>query len=195
MFREEWLSRMADKICCELFARKGYKDRPKKIRFSCSLPSRGAFSEARRVVGQCWSEEASDDQTIEILISPTLGNALDAANTLVHELVHAYVGVECGHGRIFRKCAIAVGLTGKMTDTQATPELEEFLNKCIDELGEYPHASQNSSKPTKKKQVNRYLKLVCSDEHPEFYVRATEKMLKSGVPLCGICHKAMKLKG
>ena len=184
---------MADKICCELFACKGYKDRPKKIRFSCSLPSRGAFSETRRVLGQCWSEEASDDQTIEILISQTIGDALEAASTLVHELVHAYVGVECGHGRIFRKCAISVGLCGKMTDTQATPELQNFLNKCIDELGDYPHASLNSTNP-KKKQINRYLKLTCSDEHPEFYVRATEKMLKSGVPLCGICHKTMKLK-
>ena len=193
MNREEWLSKMGDKVC-EMFASKGYKERPKKMRFSCSLPSRGAFSEARKVVGQCWSEEASDDQTIEILISPTLGNALDAASTLVHELVHVYVGIECGNGRIFRKCAVAVGLTGKMTETHATPELQEFLNKCINELGEYPHAKLSNSNHTKKKQVNRYLKLVCSDGHPEFYVRATEKMLKSGTPLCGVCHKSMKLK-
>ena len=193
MYREEWLSKLADKVCILLFADKGYKDRPKKIRFSCSLPSRGAFSETRRVLGQCWSEEASDDQTIEILISQTIGDALEAATTLVHELVHAYVGVECGHGRIFRKCAIAVGLTGKMTDTQATPELEKFLNKCIDELGEYPHASLNSTKPKTKKQGTRQLKLVCKQDHEDFIVRCSQKTIDIGVPLCGLCHKPMKI--
>ena len=190
--REMWLNEMAKKLYVR-FSEQGYEKTPEKIRISCSFPSRGAFSESNRVLGQCWSNETSEDDTIEIMISHTVSDSIRVADILTHELVHAFVGNAAGHGKIFRKCALAIGLQGKMTSTYAGPQLTEFFKECIEELGEYPHASLNSKKK-KKKQGTRQLKLVCKDGHDEYIVRLSKQTYEAGIPLCGLCHKAMNLQ-
>jgi hypothetical protein len=90
---------------------------PDNIRIACSWPSRGGTGRVKRVVGQCWPWRLSNDGTYEIFISPTLDDAIDVAGTLLHELIHAALGCEGGHGPRFRYLALALGLEGRMTST------------------------------------------------------------------------------
>ncbi len=72
-----------------------------------------------------------------IFISPTV-NGLMALDILVHELVHAVVGAEDGHGDKFQVVAAAIGLD----DTGPTAVAEEVLLKRLKNiqeiLGPYP---------------------------------------------------------
>ena len=190
MNREEWLNKMAHHLY-KLFRDKGYKDIPEKIRFSCSLPSKGAFAK-NQVLGECWSCDASDDCTFEIMISHVIAESVRSADVLAHELVHVIVGIEHSHKKPFRDCAVAIGLEGKMTATYAGENLTAYIKEYVKEIGEYPHASLN--KPSdEKKQSTRQLKLVCKNDHPEYLVRMSKKTLDIAAPLCGLCHKEMEL--
>ena len=170
--REEWLNQLTDEYLRPLFAKNGYII-PTNIRLSCSLPSSRAFAK-KKVVGECWSSKASADGTIEIMCSHTEADSQEVAGTLVHELVHATVGVEHGHRKPFRDCAIAVGLEGKMTATTSSKELIEFLEPAILKLGAYPHAKLDYN--SRKKQDTRNI-LVSCQHGCGFKTRASNKQL------------------
>lgn len=155
--REEWLNKLTSQYLRPLFAKNGYTI-PTNIRLSCSLPSSRAFAK-KKVVGQCWSPEASADKTHEIFCSPTEADSQEVAGTLIHELVHATVGVDHGHRKPFRDCAIAVGLEGKMTATTSSKELIAYLEPAILKLGAYPHAKLDYNK--RKKQKTRNVLVSC----------------------------------
>jgi len=88
------------------------------------------------------------------------------------------------HGKEFRKMALAVGLTGKMTATTESPELKIQIEKWIAELGEYPHAKMTLN-DSRKKQSTRLLKLECT--HCGFICRASNGAINNfGLPThCG----------
>ena len=155
--REEWLNQLTDEFLRALFTKNGYTI-PTNIRLSCSLPSSRAFAK-KKVVGQCWSPKASADKTHEIFCSPTEADSQEVAGTLIHELVHATVGVEHGHRKPFRDCAVAVGLEGKMTQSTSSKELIEFLEPAILKLGAYPHAKLDYN--SRKKQKTRNVLVSC----------------------------------
>lgn len=71
------------------------------------------------------------------VISPLLPQR-EADHVLVHELVHAGVGAG-GHRGAFRRCAVAVGLTGPMTATEPTDDLRRHLDEFAGRAGPYPH--------------------------------------------------------
>ncbi len=126
--RELWLLKAIETHLRKLFKQHG-SDLP-EVKVSVGLPSgRGS----KKAIGQHWSPEASDDRKGTIFISPTIANSSVVLATLVHELVHAAVGNKAGHGPAFRKVAVAVGLTGKMTATYAGPELQKTLDRIIAE--------------------------------------------------------------
>jgi hypothetical protein len=103
-------------------------------------------------------------------------------DVLLHELIHHAVGTECGHKGAFKKAAEGVGLVGKMTATEAGPELLVRLNALAEELGTPGHGKlQPGEKITK--QSTRLLKAAC----PEcgYTVRVTRKWVDgAGTPLC-----------
>jgi hypothetical protein len=115
--------------------------------------------------------------------------------TLVHELVHASVGTECGHKGPFRTLALALGLAGKMTATVAGPELLALLGALALELGPYPHARIDlTSRP---KQGTRLVKVACTQgcetEGKPYVVRMTRLHLDNlGAPVCPGCREHME---
>ena len=131
--RETWLNLITDKYIRNHFESNGYTI-PANIRLSCSLTS------TKKAIGQCWSSIASEDNTFEIFIHPSIAESNRVVDILIHELCHAVVGIDAGHKAPFKQCATAVGLTGKMTATVATPELNATITEWVNDMGQYPHA-------------------------------------------------------
>ena len=154
---------------------------PENVRVSCGLPSKKAFSKTGRRIGECWTDTASKDGTFEIFISPTQADSYVVLATLVHELVHAVVGIAAGHKAPFRKCALAVGLEGKMTATHAGDDLLAAIALWIDELGKYPHAELAPAMTTTQR--TRYIKAEC--DLCGMVIRVTAKWIEyPGLPRC-----------
>lgn len=174
--REEWLSVFV-KYLRPVFDAAG-SPLPEKIRISCAFPVR-----TRTAIGQILSRRLSADGTREIFISPVLSEAARVCDVVIHELVHAALPEGSGHGKLFRRLALKLGLTGKMTATVAGEELRAWLDRIIPVyLGPYPH-SRVISFDTGKKQTTRLIKLQCPA--CEMIIRATRQGLEdSGLPFC-----------
>lgn len=188
MNRETWLNEITQKYLKDHFNNAGYTI-PANIRMSCSLTSgRGAKNKA---IGLCFSDLASDDNTHEIFISPSIDDSIRVVDILIHEIIHATIGLKEGHGKNFRKCAIALGLTGKMTATIASPELKEKIKTWVNDMGLYPHAKLNStSNSGGKKQSTRLIKCQCECG---YNIRITRKWLNElGAPICPACNIQMQ---
>lgn len=192
--REDWLTRAAMIASEELFKRNGY-ELPKKVRYSVSLPSRNAIGKKRTTIGQCWSSVCSTDGSIEIFITPMIDDIREVFATLVHEMVHAAVGNENGHNEVFKRCALAVGLTGKMTATTMTDDTWAEMKPLIESrLGDYPHAKMKVSNA--KKQTTRMRKIICSNGCKEFHYRMAASKFESfeGFAKCAICDADMQMQ-
>jgi len=152
-----------------------------RVRMAVGFTSRGKRSPR---VGECWGADASVDGTHEIFIVPTLDDPVRIADVLAHELVHAAVGTDEGHGRPFRKVALAIGLQGKMKATTAGPLFLERVEPILAAVGPLPHARLDWSGGPPK-QSTRLLKAYC--EHCGYTARITSKWLNvAGPPLCPI---------
>jgi len=179
--REDWLGRMVDALR-PTFAGLGYP-LPERIRVACGWPSRSALAGRAKRIGEAWSHRCSGDGAYETFLSPVLADPIEVGATLVHELVHHAVGVEAGHKGPFRKCALAVGLTGPMRATSAGDALRGRLQRLSEELGPYPHAALNGG-DGRKKQTTRMLKVKCAD--CGCIARMTRQWLDDvGAPTCG----------
>jgi len=181
--REEWLNK-AIKELCKVFKSAGYVV-PKKIRVSCGWPS----GSIKKSSGECWSRECSKDGTFEIFISPSVDHPSKKSGVLailIHELVHCVVGLKEGHKTAFKRCAVKVGLTGKMTSSTSSKELLPTLEQIVKELGAYPHAAiQPKKNPFAKKQSTRLIKVGCPK--CDYIARVTRIHLDDkGAPLCPV---------
>lgn len=186
--REGWLTALAQKLV-PLFESAGFPLDLSRVRVSVGFPRGGQGT--RKAIGQCWSQKASTDGHTEIFVSPILGTAAEADHVLVHELAHHAVGLECGHKGNFRKCATALGLTGKMTATVAGPELRTKLDTLTAEIGAYPHGALNPAEGIKK-QSTRLIKVEC----PECGCKArmSRKALdETGAPWCACSDGTIKM--
>jgi hypothetical protein len=141
------------------------------------------LSKKKRRIGEAWSSNCSQDKTHEIFISPYVADAPTVAATLVHEIVHCIVGIPAKHGKLFRDCAVAVGLEGKMTATKAGDDLTLRLHDFASQIGDYPHASLDSSiSDAPPKQTTRMILIRCPD--CGYQVRTTRKWIEIGIPTC-----------
>jgi hypothetical protein len=196
MLREEWLNKMSTELL-KIIEKNGY-DVNKKIRISCGLPSRRAFGAKQKTIGQCWNKNLSADQTYEIFISPTIDDSIQVSETLIHELIHAVVGIDKGHGSEFKKCAMASGLTGKMTATTGTQELKTYIEEKIIFMGEYPHRKIDYNQI--KRQSTRLVKVFCGNENCLHFIsenrpyiaRVSSRTIDYGLPRCGCCDTIMQ---
>lgn len=176
--REEWLNAVAQRMA-PWFAEVGLK--LPRVRMSIGFPSKGSRGKA---IGECWSFEASADATHEIFIRPDRHDTVEVAAIQLHELIHAAVGIDKGHGPEFRRVAVALGLEGKMTATVAGELFRDRFAPIHRELGDIPHAELRlgrSSGP--KKQSTRMVKCEC----PEcgYTIRTTRKWIDQlGAPIC-----------
>lgn len=176
--REEYLTLAANEASMAIFQPAGFDVPLHLIKVSCGWPvgSRGA----KKILGQCFHPKASRAGHIEIFISPVIEDAEQALGVLVHELVHATVGNEAGHGPVFRHCAHAIGLTrGPMTGAMPDEALAAKLRVMIHEsLGAYPHAAVDFN--SRKKQGTRMILLRCP--RTGYQVRTTQRWIKQGLP-------------
>lgn len=138
--REAWLQALIAAMR-PVFAKHG-ETIPANIRVSCGFPSVGGRSGFKRqTIGECWSPVRSEDSSWEIFINPTLAKPMRVAGVTGHEVIHTTVGLEVGHKGPFKRLALAIGLTGRMT---ATTEGEDFIRTftpILEDLGPYPHAA------------------------------------------------------
>jgi hypothetical protein len=185
--REDWLVALTKELQ-PLFISVGAKI-PDRVRTSMSL-TRG-----KKSIGICFDADNSKDQTYEILIRIDKDDPMEVAEILVHELIHASVGLECRHGGEFKRVALDLGLEGKMTATHASDALQARLQPILDALGAFPHASldlggRNSTGP--KKQGTRMKKVTC--EECGYTVRVANKWIQLAVPECPMQHGVMKVE-
>jgi hypothetical protein len=185
--REQWLNQGMNKLK-PVFKKAGFP-LPDNIRITCGWPSKSAGRSSKRRIGECWDGAASEDNTIEVIVSMVLADPLEVMDVLTHELDHAAVGVKCGHKGAFKKCAVAIGLTGSssMVTASAGPELTEKLEKIIKQIGPYPHATIDFD--NRKKQTTRMVKVECNDAGCGMVFRTSNKWIEesAGQLSCPIC--------
>jgi hypothetical protein len=176
--REQWLNDFANA------ARPKFKEvgaeLPKAIRMSIGFPSKGIRA---KTIGECWASDTSTDKHAEIFIRPSLqASASRIADVLTHELIHAALGHEEGHGKQFKRVATALGLTGKMTATVAGPEWYEWAKPILKQIGKFPGAELTGAiAGGKKKQTTRMLKCEC--DGCGFIFRTTRKNIEAAEAL------------
>jgi hypothetical protein len=85
------------------------------------------------------------DGTFEISVSPVMADPLRVLGILIHEVVHATVGLAAGHRSAFSQCAAKVGLTSPWTGTGETDDLKIEMASWLKYLGPYPHAALSTS--------------------------------------------------
>lgn len=167
---------------------------PDNVRVSIGLP-KGRHGN-QKALGQCWSQELSNDNYFEIFVSPEFGHSgepstevtLCMLETIAHELVHATVGTECGHKGAFKSCAIAVGFTKPFTTTPSTETMKNTFRGIIEKLGEFPAGALNIF--SKKKKSIGLIKCEC--ENCGYVARVSEKWINdAGTPICPQDQEAM----
>ncbi len=176
--REAWLNTVAD-CMAPWFADLGHP--LPAYRLTIGFPSSGKRG---RRIGECWDGSCSEDGSFEILIRPDQDDAVMVAGILAHELVHAAVGLEAGHGPKFRKVAVAIGLEGKMRSTVPGAAMVARIQSIIAKVGPLPHARLAFDGETSgpKRQTTRMLKCECLE--CGYTVRIARKWLEVGVPHC-----------
>lgn len=132
--REEWLTNAAV-ILRPWFEKRGYVI-PERVRIGV-----GAMAVTRKTLGMTWTRPDRQGY-VHITISSFVGAGFDAVDTLCHELVHAILPPDEGHGKEFRAACKALGLTsGKPTSAGAGPELAAHIRWVVSKIGPYPHAA------------------------------------------------------
>jgi hypothetical protein len=172
--RQRWLELAVEALRAR-FAGAGYLV-PERIRVSIGWPKRAASCGA---IGECWATGASSDHHNELFVSPQLTEGARILDVLAHELVHATVGTEAGHRKLFRDCALRIGLQGPMRATTAGPEFTTWTQTLFKRIGPYP-AGFLIDTPKQKARMLKCECLTCG-----YTVRITRKWLTlAGPPIC-----------
>lgn len=174
--REGWLLDAVARLDLKFFSENGY-DLPEKMAVSCGFP-RGVA----RAIGQCWDPKVCDDGTVQIFICPSIAEPTRVLDILLHEMIHAAVGIEAGHRGPFRKLAKEFGLSGKMTATVAEEgsELHRTLSSMADAIGPYPHAAMQKKAP--KRGTNTWIRLRSIEDDTFKVVISPKIMEEHGAP-------------
>jgi hypothetical protein len=155
--REAWLNAFVDAARPHFEA--AGSPIPLNVRVSIGFTSTGHKGSS---IGECWSNEASDDNHYEIFISPTNQTDSRIADILTHELCHAALGMAAGHGKAFKALATGLGLEGKMTATTAGEGWYSWAAPILEHLGPMPYAAiKDGMTPPRKKKKTYLLKVEC----------------------------------
>ncbi len=218
MNRETWLNDLAN-LMAPRFVEMGFPLPKYRVAIGWTGAGKVSF-----VGAECWHPSRSADGVFEIIIAPITDDSMMVAGHLIHELIHAAVGFECGHKGDFKKVALAVGLKGPMTATTPGPAFIEYAQPFLDQLGKLPHArimlnptrqpagdegegddgeaeapAGKGSSNAKPKQSTRMLKACCAvpgdDGAPCGYtVRLTKKWALKLGAACPV-HGGMEVEG
>ena len=195
-YREIWLHKAAT-LSFDYWFKRANCNTDIKFRISVGWPVKRAGRKGE-AIGQCFGKGHSEDDHIEIFISPKLSDPIEVLGVLQHELVHAVVGVEHGHGPKFRSCALRVGLCGDMRHTDMRSNFKEWAKSILLDIGPYPHGKMDFSQDslnglTKREAPLR--KFECQNtEHPHYFCYLTKSVARSySPPSCGECGLPMNL--
>jgi len=184
MNRETYLKNATEQLQKIVFAPHGLKI-PKDVKVSGGFAPSGNRGRRFKTLGVCHNRASSKAGVNEIFISPVMDDTIKVLDVLSHELIHAIDDNKSGHGVAFKRMALAIGLTGKMTSTIAGEELTEKLKQVSKKVGKYPHAEVTLS--NRKKQTTRNVKVECHG--CEFSYRTSRKNLELieiwDCPACG----------
>ena len=136
--REGWLLRASAILTAEVLPKDAAKP-ALPVQVSTGFP-KGRHGRGR-AIGQCWAPGAARDGRSHIFISPELDEPDQILATLLHELIHASVGVKGGHRGAFAKLARTVGLEKPFTRSVPGVELSGRLNAVSVRLGTFPHGA------------------------------------------------------
>lgn len=189
--REEWLMAAIPEIVQMIEAVElpgGSHPVVPQVRVSVGFPAGVRGNKAQHTIGQCWNASAVQDGRPAIFISPILDDRAKVLDVLAHELIHAAVP-NAGHTGAFRTIALGIGLVGRMTATEAGPELRATFVDLAEYLGEYQHSKVDPG--NRRKQGTRMLKAQC----PECRIpwRGTRKALDNGLPICDAWHSPVRM--
>lgn len=174
-----------------LFKDEGKLDIP-EVRVSCGFPAGQRGS--KKFLGQTWDRAAAKDGLAQIFLSPLIDETIPVLTQLAHELIHATLGNDEGHGPEFSRVARSIGLGGAMRATVATDILEIWMREnIVSQLGEYPHAKlslDDREKAGVAKQTTRMFKCVC--KKTGYLCRVSREWLdKYGPPVSPATKKPM----
>ncbi len=171
--REQWLVESVKLIKEELFEPLEYW-LPPVIRISVGLCG-------GKAIGVCFDPTCAEDGATHIFVDPKKADPVEILATVVHELVHASVGLECKHKGLFVKVIRELGLEGKPTQTYAAEgtELHATLTGMAVTLGEYPHAPLVRKKKASK--PHAWISFL-SPTDEDFIVRANKNTVKEKGP-------------
>jgi len=179
--REGWLMEATRTLKKQFFCDNGY-DLPEKLQCSCGFPKGH-----NKAIGQCWDPQVSADGTTHIFICPTQAEPIRVLDILLHELIHAAVGVEAGHKGPFKKLMKEFGLAGKATATYAEEgsELWLKLSSIATQLGPYPHAPFDKSKMKKSKRgaMGGWVRLQSETDETYKVLISPKQLEENGPPL------------
>lgn len=168
--REQWLNKALHSHVAPLLAKHGATV-PKDCLVSVGWPGGGS---ARKRIGEAWPRARSSKKVNQIFISPSItDDPVKMLDILVHEACHVADDCKSGHKGPFKKLALAVGLTGKMTATVAGPELSKWIKATIKKLPKIAHSKLDLS--GRVKQTTRLLLVKCGGCGMK--LRVTEKWL------------------
>jgi len=172
MNRELWLNEAKIEIQ-NLYFQRNRRKLPPRIQIAVG------WCKGKRAIGQCWDHKCTKGGTYQIFICPTQSDPIEILGILLHELIHACVGLKEKHGGRFASVARAVGLKGQLTCTtvgQGT-ELHQNLRAITEKLGEYPH-DPITLEPRAAKSYPAKLALVSPTE-PEYKLTISESVYRT----------------
>lgn len=138
-----------------------------ECKFTCGLTSSRVDYRMRfRTMGQCHYKQSTGNNKHEIIISNRLngnGKKTDStriAHVVLHEMIHTCTYGH-GHKGEFKRLARALGMDGKLTSTENSPELEKRMKEnIVDILGKFPHKAVTTKTSFKG---SRLLKITCTE--------------------------------
>lgn len=169
MNREQWLETAVTEL--RPIFKEGGTPLPKKVRIAMGLP----FG-TRKHVGQCFHSTCSKDGGREIWVSPVLieAGAERILGTLIHELCHAALPDDEGHGRNFAALGKKMLLTGKPTCMcEGSAEFTEAYKPLLKKLRKFPGVEFDPGAGTEKKQKTYMIKIACEECEAVFRMTAT----------------------
>jgi hypothetical protein len=200
--REEYLVAAVEKL--RPWFTKAKLDIP-PVKVSCGFGSKTPM----KTLGECWSSECTFDGTRHIFVTPMHPDAVSSLGTLAHELLHACLPDDAKHGPKFKDGMKAIGLEGKAIHASPGPELQLFIEKIVDELGDYPNPQLKPKQKSKKEKANskKSFKLFCPRKRNgeksciltdktaggDYTVTVSRKMLKLACPIC-VCGAEMEME-
>lgn len=131
--REQWLTHVAV-LLRPWFSRHGFEI-PLRVRLGV-----GALGPSTRTLGVCYPQ-VDRAGFRHVTISPFIDDPLLVAAVLAHELIHAGLPPDEGHGPRFRAVARQVGFEGRLTEVQPGPALRAEIAAVIGRVGPYPHVA------------------------------------------------------